>query len=66
MHTKILCKQWEWKKKTNIISYQDRVFVCTDSCSKPLVGLELNLSFNIIDGHIKISCKGYEEEKGTI
>lgn len=61
-------KLWQEKKepKFNRISYQDRVFMCTYSCSKPLVGLELSLSFNIIDAHIKITYKGCEGERSTI
>lgn len=49
--------------KTNGISYQHGVFMCTYSCSKPLVGLKLSLGLNINDAYIKISCKGCMGEK---
>lgn len=52
------------KISSKTISYQDRVFMCTNSCSKPLVGLEF-LGFNIIV-QIKIFCKGCKGEKGSV
>lgn len=50
-------------KKDSIHSYQNAVTMGTHSSSKPLMGLELNLSVHVIYIKIPITCKKIEEKK---